>query len=69
MIESPDFLLVNNLLGFVLSLLSAVALLAAGGAVFFCAVQMKKVPAELRERAEALRRLAGEPPEEEEAAE
>ena len=55
--------------GFLFNFLGAVALLAAAGAALYCAVQVKKVLAELHGQTKVLRRLAGEPPEEEEAAE
>jgi hypothetical protein len=57
-----DEFLVLAVVGYVFQLFSVAALLAAAGAALYCAVQMKKVLAELRAQTAALRRLAGEPP-------
>ena len=51
-------------LGFVFQLFALVAIVAAAGAALYCAVQVKKVLVELRAQTAALRRLAGEPPDE-----
>jgi hypothetical protein len=51
-----------SLVGFVFQLFGAVALFAAAAAALYCAVQMKKVLAELKGQTATLRRLAGEPP-------
>ena len=69
MMETMDNLLMFSLVGFVFQFLGAAALLAAAGAALYCAVQMKKVHAELRAQTAALRRLAGEPPEDKPAEE
>ena len=63
-----DNLLMFNLVGYIFQLIGAVALFAAAGAAIYCAVQMKKVLAELERQTATLRRLAGEPPAEEEPA-
>ena len=53
-----------SLIGYIFQFFGLVAIVAAAGAALYCAVQMKKVHAELRAQTAALRRLAGEPPEE-----
>ncbi|HUV87018.1 MAG TPA: hypothetical protein VMX79_07880 [bacterium] len=60
-------LLIFTLVAYVFQFFGLVALFAAAGAALYCAVQMKKVLAELQRQTETLRRLAGEPPAEKEA--
>jgi hypothetical protein len=69
MVEAMDNLFMLSLVGFVFQLLGLVALVAAAAAALYCAVQMKKVLAELRKQTAALRRVAGEQAEEEQAEE
>ena len=59
--ETMDNILMFGLVGFVFQFLGAAALFAAAGAALYCAVQMKKVLAEMRKQTAAIRRLAGEP--------
>ena len=56
-----DNLLIIGVVGYVFQFFSAVALFAAAGAALYCAVQMKKVLAELERQTATLRRLAAEP--------
>lgn len=69
MIETMDNLLMFSLVGFVFQIFGAVALFAAAAAALYCAVQMKKVLAELERQTATLRRLAGEPAEDKVTAE
>ena len=64
-----DDLLVITAIAYVFQFFGLVAIVAAAGAALYCAVQMKKAIAELRKQTAALRRLAGEPPEEKPAEE
>jgi len=67
--ESGDGFLVITAIAYVFQLFSFVAVLAAAGAALYAAVQVKKAAEELRRQTALLRRLAGEPPVEEEAPE
>jgi hypothetical protein len=62
--EPMDNLLMFSLVGYIFQFFALVAIVAAAGAALYCAVQMKKVLVELRAQTAALRRLAGEPPDE-----
>jgi hypothetical protein len=63
-----DEFLAIGIIMYLFQFIGAVALLAAAGAALYCAVQMKKVLAELERQTAALRRLAGEPAAEKEEA-
>ena len=63
-----DEFLVISAIAYVVQIFGALALFAAAAAAIYCAVQMKKVLAELGRQTATLRRLAGEPPAEEEPA-
>lgn len=56
-----DEFLAIGIIMYVFQFFGAVALFAAAAAAIYCAVQMKKVLAELERQTAALRRLAGEP--------
>ena len=56
-----DEYLLLRLITYAFQFFGAVALFAAAAAALYCAVQMKKVLAELQRQTETLRRLAGEP--------
>jgi hypothetical protein len=63
-----DDLLVITAIAYVFQFFGLVAIVAAAGAALYCAVQMKKVLAELERQTATLRRLAGEAPAEEKSA-
>jgi hypothetical protein len=61
MVPGDDLLFITAI-AYVFQFFGLVALFAAAGAALYCAVQMKKVLAELQRQTATLRRLAGEPP-------
>ena len=61
--------MVITAIAYVFQFFGLVAIVAAAGAALYAAVRVKKVAEELRKQTALLRRLAGEPPEEEPAEE
>jgi hypothetical protein len=58
-----DEFLVFAVVGYVFQLFSVAAVIAAAGAAFYAATQIKKLRAETRKQTRLLRKLAGEEPE------
>jgi hypothetical protein len=66
---SGDNLLFITAIAYVFQLFGLVAIVAAAGAALYAAVQVKKAAEELRKQTALLRRIANEPPGDEEPAE